>query len=137
MKIIVIFKISLLIFLSWQNNVFAQNQDNENTKLKIIELNLDTAKYQNILREKTTSIILHSGFVNLKPGESVGMHNTKDYEEMIVVLEGEGKVLIGNPAEEYAIGVGKIAYYPPDTEHNIINTGTVPLKYIYIVANTK
>ena len=134
----IIFIIPLILLLS-HNLTYAQNKEKENSKSKpvIIELNLDTAKYQNILREKSTSIILHSGFVNLKPGESVGLHNTKDYEEMIVLLEGEGKLLIGNPPDEYPIGFGKIAYYPPDTEHNIINTGTVPLKYIYIVAKTK
>src|SRR5215475_10865470 len=34
---------------------------------------------------------MRSGFVQLKPGESVGEHSTQDHEEALVVLHGEGK----------------------------------------------
>jgi oxalate decarboxylase/phosphoglucose isomerase-like protein (cupin superfamily) len=29
---------------------------------------------------------------------------------------------------------GQIAYVPPDTRHNVFNTGTGPLRYLYIVS---
>ena len=28
-------------------------------------------------------------------------------------------------------------YYPPDTEHNVTNTGTGTLLYVYVVATTR
>jgi len=37
---------------------------------------------------------MRSGFVRLKPGESVGWHTTGQNEESLVVLRGEGAALI-------------------------------------------
>ncbi|NIO00731.1 MAG: hypothetical protein GTO42_01110 [Candidatus Latescibacteria bacterium] len=31
----------------------------------------------------------------------------------------------------------RVAYCPPRTEHNVINTGSGQLRYIYIVAKTE
>jgi len=28
-------------------------------------------------------------------------------------------------------------YCPPETEHNVTNSGTVRLRYVYVVANTR
>lgn len=77
----------------------------------------------------------HSGKVILQPGEEVGVHNTKHYEEAVIVLEGKGEALSkGNPP--LPIEAGCLVYVPPHTEHNIKNTSTTPLKYIYLVAPT-
>jgi len=134
----IIIQFFLLLLIIHQIRVEAQENDTITRKSgsKIIVLNLDSSKYQSILNEKSQSIRLHSGLVNLRPNESVGFHNTKDYEEMIVVLEGEGKMIIKNK-EEFNLKYGIVAYCSPNTEHNVKNTGSKPLKYIYIVTKTK
>ena len=33
-----------------------------------------------------------------------------------------------------ALREGTVAYGPPHTEHDVLNTGTAPLRYLYIVA---
>ena len=78
----------------------------------------------------------HSGKVILQPGKEIGFHNTERYEEVIVVLEGKGQAISkGNEPLDFEAGC--IVYVPPHTEHNMKNTGTTPLKYIYIVAPTE
>lgn len=37
---------------------------------------------------------IRSGFVRLKPGETVGWHTTGQNEESLVILRGEGEALI-------------------------------------------
>ena len=55
---------------------------------------------------------MRSGFVHLKPGETVG-HANKPFIAPAFV------------------------YIPPATRHNVANTGTGPLEYVYVVAPAK
>jgi len=76
---------------------------------------------------------MRSGFVRLKPGESVGWHTTGRNEESLVVLHGAGSALIdGQPGRAFAAPAS--VYIPPGAKHNVTNTGTEPLEYVYVVA---
>ncbi|HTV82972.1 MAG TPA: cupin domain-containing protein [Acidobacteriaceae bacterium] len=76
---------------------------------------------------------MRSGFVRLRPGETVGWHTTGRHEETLVILHGKGAALVeGQPRREFAAPA--VAYIPPDTRHNIENTGTGALEYVYVVA---
>ena len=76
---------------------------------------------------------MRSGFVRLKPGETVGWHTTGSNEETLVVLHGEGTALIeGNDGQSFAAPA--LAYIPPRTRHNVSNTGREMLEYVYVVA---
>jgi quercetin dioxygenase-like cupin family protein len=75
---------------------------------------------------------LRSGFVRLEPGCGVGPHSTAENEEMIVVLEGRG-ALECEGCVNLGIAGGFIAYVPPHTRHNVVNCGTGPQSYIYVV----
>jgi len=76
---------------------------------------------------------LQSGHVVLQPGEEVGLHNSDHYQELIIVLEGEG-VFEAEPIGAQSISKGQIAYNPPGTQHNVINTGKSLLRYIFVVS---
>lgn len=98
------------------------------------KLPIDNFEYFEILG-KADAVSLRSGYVTLLPGKDVGWHSTENYEELLVILEGCGKVQIkGN--DDLEIAAGQIAYNPPWTEHNVVNIGPEPLRYIYIVAPT-
>ena len=43
---------------------------------------------------------MRSGFVRLKPGETVGWHTTGQNEESLVILRGEGEALIDGQAKQ-------------------------------------
>ncbi len=76
---------------------------------------------------------MRSGFVRLKPGETVGWHTTGQNEESLVVLRGEGEALIEGQAKQ-TFRAPAFAYIPPATRHNVSNTGKTLLEYVYVVA---
>src|SRR5262249_7103566 len=60
-------------------------------------------------------------------------HNHRLNEEMFYVIEGSGEVRIG--AERFPIRAGDLIACPPggpEAAHQIINTGTVELKYLAV-----
>jgi len=90
-------------------------------------------EYQRILEGKPQTRGMRSGRVYLEPGKACGQHSTKNHEELLVFLNGQGELLIGE-SDRLAVGPGKVAYIPPETLHDVKNTGTGPLAYIYCVA---
>ena len=98
----------------------------------IIDLPLDKTDYFEILG-KTNAVKMRSGLVTLKPDAEVGSHDTEDYEELIVVLEGSGEVETAGVGRR-KVTQGQVAYNPPHTQHNVINTGAMLMRYIYIVS---
>jgi mannose-6-phosphate isomerase-like protein (cupin superfamily) len=79
---------------------------------------------------------MRSGFVRLKPGETVGWHTTGHNEESLVVLRGQGEArLEGQPARAFTAPA--LVYIPPATRHNVANTGKGQLEYVYVVAPAK
>lgn len=97
-----------------------------------LELNKQP-EYQRILEGKPQTHGMRSGRVYLEPGKACGQHSTKNHEELLVFLAGRGELLIGD-RDRLAVGEGKVAYIPPETPHDVKNTGTGPLVYIYCVA---
>jgi mannose-6-phosphate isomerase-like protein (cupin superfamily) len=100
---------------------------------RIVELDRDATEYLRILGGPPESVTMRSGYVVLLPEKSVGRHNTEGYEEMVVVLDGEGEMLFGN-GSVLQLKPYIVAYCPPDTEHDVRNTGSKPLRYVYVVA---
>ncbi len=82
------------------------------------------------------SVAMHSGRVLLPPGKDCGRHTTGHHEELIIVLSGEGELEVEG-AGRTKVSAGMVAYNPPLTEHNVVNTGKQPLAYVYVVAPTK
>jgi mannose-6-phosphate isomerase-like protein (cupin superfamily) len=93
----------------------------------------DKAEYQRLLEGKPQTLGMRAGRVHLEPGQACGQHSTKNHEELLVFLAGRGELLIGGGAR-HPVGVGKVAYIPPETLHDVTNTGSESLVYIYCVA---
>ncbi|MGA3263732.1 MAG: cupin domain-containing protein [Terracidiphilus sp.] len=79
---------------------------------------------------------MRSGFVCLLPGATVGWHTTGKNEEALVILRGQGEALIDGQKKQTFIAPAFV-YIPPATRHNVANTGTEPLEYVYVVAPAK
>lgn len=128
---------TITIFLVFRGIIQAQVSDTirTNPQPKSILLDLNSPAYQEIADGPPTTIGMYSGLVTIKPGETVGHHNTENYEEMLVVLSGEGEMIFeeGLPL---ILKYGMVAYCPPHTEHDVKNIGTIPLKYIYVASKT-
>jgi mannose-6-phosphate isomerase-like protein (cupin superfamily) len=101
-------------------------------KVLVIDLN-ETAENQKLLDGKPQTCGMRSGRVYLAPGQSCGQHSTKNREEVLVFLAGQGELLIGESGS-FQVGQGKVSYIPPLTGHDVKNIGTEPLVYVYCVA---
>jgi mannose-6-phosphate isomerase-like protein (cupin superfamily) len=114
-----------------------ENKDLEDfgmdSKAFTIDLN-QTQEYQPLLRGAPQTCGMRSGRVYLLPGQECGQHSTNAHEEQLVFLAGQGTSYLGqDQSQAISVGYGKILYVPPHTLHNIKNTGTEPLVYIYCV----
>jgi uncharacterized cupin superfamily protein len=73
------------------------------------------------------------------PGKSsCPFHNHRGEDELFVILEGTGVYRYG--AEEFAIRAGDMLGAPAggrETAHQILNTGTVPLRYLGLSGQAK
>jgi len=133
--------LTLLIFLTVLCMIkkgFSQDRKlpDKSIRPKVITFNPDSTSYQEIFDGDKDSVVFYSGVVTVAPNKSGDDHSTEIYEEMIVVLEGQGQVRIANQ-KNLDIKYGNIALIPPNTEHQVFNTGTGNFKYIYIATKTK
>ncbi len=103
---------------------------------KVIKADMQGKDYVRLLGGPPETFSLRSGAVALQPGKAVGKHSTEINEELIVVLEGEGALLLKED-QELPLKIGTVAYCPPNTEHDVKNTGSTVLRYIYVVAKAK
>lgn len=101
----------------------------------VLDLPRKGQEYFEILNS-SNAVRMRSGLVTLGPGEECGSHNTEDYEELIVVLEGRGEVETEGEGRR-SIETGQVAYNPPRTQHNVHNTGSGQLRYIYVVSKAE
>ncbi len=70
------------------------------------------------------------GNVTLEPeGGQVPWHN-QEQEEVYFILEGEGEMCLGE--ERSAIKAGQAAYIPSGVFHQLTNTGSTPMRMIYV-----
>ncbi|MDD4980100.1 MAG: cupin domain-containing protein [Candidatus Omnitrophica bacterium] len=89
-------------------------------------------KFKRIFGKSGKKKGLSSGFMTIKKGDTVGIHNTGGKEEVLVVLHGKAQVSIAN--KHFILKDGIVLYIPPDTLHDVKNIGTRLLKYLYVTA---
>jgi len=102
----------------------------------VVQLGPSDRPYVELLRGPPQSVSMESGAVSLAPHASVGEHDTEDYEELLVPLEGRGELRARSQAP-LALSPGLVAYTPPHTRHDVVNTGDVVFRYVYVAARTR
>ncbi len=76
---------------------------------------------------------LRCGLVTLKPKESVGEHKTINKEEALIILKGNAAVYYGKNKKIKA-SQSSFVYIPPQTRHNVKNSGNKILRYVYVTS---
>ena len=89
--------------------------------------------YQRLLGGSPDTLGMKSGSVILRPGESVGEHSTESKEEALIILQGKGEISC-NSEIMATVEENMLVYIPPDTRHDVKNTGSETLRYVYVVA---
>lgn len=93
----------------------------------------DSAPYVPLLNPPEGTAAMRSGLVTLAPGGECGEHTTGSHEEMIICLSGTGEIDAEGMGTA-CLSAGHVAYNPPNTRHNVRNTGSFPLRYVFVVA---
>ena len=103
---------------------------------KVLKFDPQGQGYQRLLGGPPETSTMRSGLVILAPGKSVGEHNTDNYEELVIILQGQADMRITG-GETLRLAAGYAAYCPSHTEHDVLNTGTGLLRYVYVVSEVK
>ena len=70
--------------------------------------------------------------MTLEPAEEIGMEVHEENDQFFRFEAGLGTVIVGET--EYKVGDGDAVIVPAGTQHNVINTGTQPLKLYTLYA---
>jgi len=114
----------------------AYAEDQGAPQIKAIPLEPGEQSYFLLLKGPPETKSFRSGLVTLAPGKAIGVHNSGVNEEMLVPLEGEGELRFSDHPP-VSIKPGMITYAPAHTEHNVVNTGSGRLRYIFITAKAE
>jgi mannose-6-phosphate isomerase-like protein (cupin superfamily) len=123
----------ILAFLMVIGATVLGSGQNGATHAKVIALQSQGQDVTPVLSGPPETVTMSSGFVVLEPGKSVGKHSTQQNEELLVILDGEGQMTFSN-GSKLALRANTALYCPPETEHNVTNTGKELLRYVYVVA---
>ena len=72
------------------------------------------------------------GVNETEPGSMVPEHIHETEEEVMLFLEGQGKFITAD--QEIELKPGICVYNPPGARHQIVNTGTTKLKFVWVYA---
>lgn len=108
---------------------------NNSNRARLVRL-VSTERYQRLISKDSGSSGVKAGHVILKSGENVGNHSTGEREEVIIVLKGRGEARI-DKANILKIEENTMVYIQPGTDHDIKNTGTRDLEYIFVTSPVK
>jgi len=110
--------------------------DKSTPKPRVIQLNPSAVDSMDIFKGPPETVTMRSGYMVLAPSKSVGKHSTRHNEEAIIVFAGTGEMKIVN-GPTLKLMPYCVAYCPPNTQHDVTNTGKDTLRYIWLVANAK
>jgi len=96
----------------------------------------DGQRYQRLVQGVPDSSGIKSGFVTLQPEESVGEHVTESKEEVIILLGGTARISFGQ-GDSMLAEAPAVVYMPPETKHNVTNTGSALLRYVFVTSPVK
>ncbi len=105
----------------------------ERPHAKVVQLGHAGGHDSLLLGGPPETVTMKSGLVTLQAGQSVGKHSTAAHEEMLVILEGKGEMRFED-GTRLRVDPEHILYCPPQTTHDVSNTGNGVLRYVYIVA---
>ena len=113
-----------------------REQSRPTPRAKLIPLDAAGKDYLPILTGPPESVSMESGLVIVAPNRTVGKHSTNEHEELLIVLEGEGQMIFSD-GSTLPVKRNTALYCPPRTEHDVKNTGSVPLRYVYVAAEVR
>ena len=125
-----------MLMFAFSSSAAEKNAELDAPRPTVVALNSASREYVPVLDGPPRSYTMRAGLIELAPGKSVGRHSTERYEELVIVLEGRGEMLFADGSKLPAVANSAV-YCPPETEHDVVNTGTGALRYVYVVSKVK
>ncbi len=88
----------------------------------IEKLSLENENFRKVIYTTERSQLV---LMSLLPGEDIGLE-VHDVDQFLRIEAGKGKAML--EGEESEVGDGSSVVVPAGAEHNIVNTGTEPMK---------
>jgi quercetin dioxygenase-like cupin family protein len=127
-----IYVVALIILIS----AFTAAQSQPKPQAKVVALEKSDNGILPILTGPPETVTMKSGYVVLEPGRSVGKHSTEHHEEILIVLEGQGEMRFAD-GTKLELSARTALYCPPETGHDVWNTGAGTLRYVYVIADAR
>lgn len=86
----------------------------------------DTLANEDFRRVLYTTERLQLVLMTLRPGEEIGLETHHDIAQFIRIEAGEGRAVLNG--QEIALEDGSVVVIPAGVEHNVVNTGSEPLR---------
>ncbi len=88
-------------------------------------------RFLRLLGDSAKAKGLKAGLVTLKPKESIGEHKTENKEEALIILKGSAIVCYGK-GKKVKAPENSFVFIPCETLHNVKNSGSKILQYVYV-----
>lgn len=131
-----ILAITVIMCLLTLTAPYAAEGEKATPRPKVIPLQSSGTDVSPILSGPPESVTMKSGLVVLPHGKSVGKHSTEQNEELLIVFEGQGEIVFDD-GSKLPVRANSALYCPPHRGHNVTNTGTGVLRYVYVVAKAE
>ncbi|MEK7515137.1 MAG: cupin domain-containing protein [Patescibacteria group bacterium] len=86
----------------------------------------DTLENENYRKVIYTAQHMQVVLMTLRAGEEIGMETHAEHDQFIRVENGEGKAYLNDSV--YDLADGSAVVIPAGTQHNIVNTGSGPMR---------
>jgi mannose-6-phosphate isomerase-like protein (cupin superfamily) len=105
-------------------------------RARVVQINPLATESMPVLGGPPETVTMRSGSIVLHPSQNVGRHTTGSNEEALVVFSGSGEMRLAD-GTVLTLKPYVVLYCPPETEHDVYNTGSEPLRYVYLVARAR
>ncbi len=85
----------------------------------------------NFFRELVTNEYTQVALMTIEPGGDIG-EQVHEVDQVLVIIEGTGEVVLNR--QHSLIRANSLVVVPAGTRHNVINTGSTPLKVFTLFA---
>jgi len=88
--------------------------------------------HEEFISPQLNSHKMRVGLVRLKDGQNVGVHSTGEKcEEVLFIIDGCGTLIVKE--KMHSLKAGDCVHIPPQTKHDVTNSASEDLIYMYIV----
>ena len=97
--------------------------------MSVMDVKAHRGRFFEVLQETKQS---QTAVMTIEPGEDAGPEEVHAGDQVIYVIEGEGRVRLGETT--HAAGPGACVMIPAGTRHHVENTGRAPLFCLTVYA---